>query len=75
MPHALSTILGYLVCLSWHAYFKPTDHQIMGASHGATILDKIMKNEAANHPPPPTKSWMKQSKMVYKWAMGSFLGQ
>ena len=53
MPHALSTILGYLVCLSWHAYFKPTDHQIMGASHGATILDKIMKNEAANHPPPP----------------------
>ena len=31
-----------------HAYFKPKDHQIIGAPHGATILDKIMKNEAAN---------------------------
>ena len=26
MPHALSIILGYLVCCSWHAYFKPKDH-------------------------------------------------
>ena len=31
-----------------NAYFKPKDHQIIGAPHGATILDKIMKNEAAN---------------------------
>ena len=77
MPHALSIILGYLVCLSWHAYFKPKDHQIIGAPHGATILDKIMKNDAAaNHlPTPHPKSWTKQSKMVYKWIMGSFLGQ
>ena len=48
MPHALPTILGYLVCLSTHAYIKPKDHQIIGAPHGATILDKIMKNEAAD---------------------------
>ena len=55
MPHALSILLRYLVCLSWHAYFKSKDHQIKGTPHGATILDRIMKNEAANHahPPPP----------------------
>ena len=44
-----------------------------GTPHGATILERMMKNEVANHPTsPPNKSWMKQ---VYKWAMGSFLGQ
>ena len=62
MPHALSIILGYLVCWSWHAYFKPKDHQIIGRPHGATILDRIMKNETANRKPtplPPPKSWMK----------------
>ena len=48
MPHALSIILGYLVCWSWHAYFKPKDHQIIGRPHGATILDRIMKNETTN---------------------------
>ena len=74
MLHALSTIWGYLVCLSWHAYFKPKDHQIIGAPHGATILDRIMKNEAANQPPLPPKKIMDE-KMVYKSAMGSFLGQ
>ena len=69
--HALSIILGYLVCLSWHAYFKPKDHQIIGTPHGATILDIIMKNEAAT---PPNHGWNSQ-KMVYQWAMGSFVGQ
>ena len=65
MPHALSIILGYLVCWSWHAYFKPKDHQIIGRPHGATILDRIMNNETANPtpppppPPPPPKSWVK----------------
>ena len=29
------------------AYFKLKDHQIIGTPHGATILDRIMKNEAA----------------------------
>ena len=53
MPHALSIILGYLVCLSWHAYFKSKDHQIKVTPHGAKILDRIMKNEAANHAHPP----------------------
>ena len=63
MPHALSIVLGYLVCWSWHAYFKPKDHQIIGRPHGATILDRIMKNETANPtPPPPHKSWMKPCK-------------
>ena len=61
MPHSLSIILGYLVCWSWHAYFKLKDHQIIGATHGATILDRIMKNEAANPPsippPPPNHGW------------------
>ena len=52
MPHALSIILGYLVCWSWHAYFKPKD-QIIGRSHGATILNRNMKNETANLQPPP----------------------
>ena len=55
MPHALSITLGYLVCWSWHAYFKLKDHQIIGTPHGVTILDRIMINEAAN---PPPKSWM-----------------
>ena len=34
------------------AYFKLKDHQIIGTPHGATILDRIMKNEAApfSHP-------------------------
>ena len=54
MPHASSIILGYLVCWSWHAYFKPKDHQIIGRPHGATILDRIMKNETANPTSPPT---------------------
>ena len=65
MPLALSIILGYLVCWSWHAYFKLKDHQIIGTTHGATILDRIMKNEAANPPsiaPPPPKSWVKPRK-------------
>ena len=63
MPQALSIILGYLVCWSWHAYFKPKDHQIIGRPHGATILDRIMKNEIANPTPPPShKSWMKPCK-------------
>ena len=56
MPHALPIILGYLVCWSWHAYFKLKAHQIIETPHGGTILDRIMKNEAANpptHPPPP----------------------
>ena len=62
MPHALSIILGYLVCLSWHAYFKPKDHQIIGAPHGATILDKIMKNDAAaNHLPTPPPQIMDET--------------
>ena len=52
-PHALSIILGYLVCWCWHAYFKPKDHYIIGGPYGATILDRIMKNETANPPPPP----------------------
>ena len=52
MPHALSIILGYVVCWSWHAYFKPKDHYIVGRPHGATILDRIMKNETANPPTP-----------------------
>ena len=59
MPQALSIILGYLVCWSWHAYFKPKDHQIIGRPHGATILDRIMKNETANPPPPPPPQIMK----------------
>ena len=59
MPQALYIILGYLVCWSWHAYFKPKDHQIIGRPHGATILDRIMKNETANRTSPPPKSWMK----------------
>ena len=62
MRQALSIILGYLVCWSWHAYFKPKDHQIIGRPHGDTILDRIMKNETANPTPPPppsSKSWMK----------------
>ena len=50
MPHALSIILEYLVCWSWHTYFKLKYHQIIGTPHGATILDSIMKNE----PPNPT---------------------
>ena len=63
MPQALSIILGYLVCWSWHAYFKPKYHQIIGRPHGATILDRIMKNEIANPTPPPShKSWMKPCK-------------
>ena len=53
MPQALSIILGYLVCWSWHAYFKPKDHQIIARPHGATIVDRIMKNETANPTPPP----------------------
>ena len=55
MSHALSIILGYLVCWFWNAYFMPKDHYIIGRPHGATILDRIMKNETANpptHPPP-----------------------
>ena len=59
MPHALSIILGYLVCCSWHAYFKRKDHYITGRPHGTTILDRIMKNETANQPtlPPPNHGW------------------
>ena len=34
------------------AYFKLKDHQIIGTPHGATILDRIIKNEEANQPPP-----------------------
>ena len=33
------------------AWFKPKNHQIVGRPHGATILDRIMKNETANPPP------------------------
>ena len=63
MPHALSIILRYFVCWSWHGFFKPKDHQIIGRPHGATILDRIMKNETAKPtPPPPHKSWMKPCK-------------
>ena len=29
------------------AYFKLKDHQIIGTPDGATMLDRIMKNEAA----------------------------
>ena len=63
MPHALSILLRYLVCLSWHAYFKSKDHQIKGTPHGATILDRIMKHEAANqaHPPPPPPQIMDET--------------
>ena len=43
------------------AYFKLKDHQIIGTPHGATILDRIIKNEEANQPP-PAKSWMKPRK-------------
>ena len=62
MPHALSIILGYLVCWSWHAYFKPKDHYIIGRPHGTTILDRIMKNETTTvthlpSPPPPKKKY------------------
>ena len=32
------------------AYFKLKDHQIIGTPHGATILDTIMTNEAADPP-------------------------
>ena len=55
-----------------------------GTPHGATIWERIMKNEVANHPtsPPPTNhGWNSQNwswwapELVYKWAMGSFLGQ
>ena len=52
-PHALSIILEYLVCWSWHACFKRKDHRIIGRPHGATILDRIMRNETVNPPPPP----------------------
>ena len=52
-PHALSIILEYLVCWSWHACFKRKDHRIIGRPQGATILDRIMRNETANPPPPP----------------------
>ena len=33
----------------------------LGRRHGATILDRIMRNETANptSPPAPSKSWMK----------------
>ena len=41
LPHALSIILGYLVCWSWHAYFKPRNHQII-RPHGATILGSLV---------------------------------
>ena len=52
-PHALSIILEYLVCWSWHACFKRKDHRIIGRPHGDTISDRIMRNETANPPPPP----------------------
>ena len=78
MPHALSILLRYLVCLSWHAYFKSKDHQIKGTPHGAIILDRIMKHEAANqaHPLPPPPQIMDETVKIgmYIWAMGSFLG-
>ena len=32
-----------------------SDCQIVGRPHGATILDRIMKNETANSYPPPTQ--------------------
>ena len=74
--HALSIILGYLVCLSWHAYFKPKDHQIIGTPHGATILDIIMKNEAATPPPPQimdetVKKWYINGQWVHSWGSDS----
>ena len=47
MHQALFIILGYLVCWSWDAYFKPKG-QVIGRPHRATILDRIMKNETAN---------------------------
>ena len=57
MPHTLSIILEYLVSWSWRAYFKPKDHQIIGRPHGATILDRVMKNETPNptHPFPSSQ--------------------
>ena len=55
MPHALLIILEYLVCWSWHVYFKLKDHQIIGTPHGATILERIMTNEAAK--PTPNHVW------------------
>ena len=47
-----------------------------GTHHGATILDRIMKNEAANHPPPPNHGWNSQNwyingQWVHSWGSDS----
>ena len=43
-PHALSIIFG-LSSADPGMLIKPKDHYIIGGPHGATILDRIMKNE------------------------------
>ena len=64
-PHALSIILEYLVCWSWHACFKRKDHRIIGRPHGDTISDRIMRNETAN-PPHSNHEWNRaKAKMHY----------
>ena len=53
MPHALSIILEYLVCWSWHAYFKLKDHQIIGTPHGIQSWTESWKMKQQTPPPPP----------------------
>ena len=53
IPHALSIILEYLVCWSWHAYFKLKDHQIIGTPHGIQSWTESWKMKQQTHPPHP----------------------
>ena len=55
------------------AYFKLKDHQIIGTPHGATILDRIMKNEAANHPSNVVTKWrVLTSRVAFVWRSNIF---
>ena len=60
MPHALSIILGYLVCLSWHAYFKAKDHQIIEHPMELQSWTESGKMKQQTNPPtPPPKKTKK----------------
>ena len=54
---------------------RSSDCQIVGRPHGATNLDRIMKNETANHYPPPAQIMNEAAQKPKKCAIfPSFFG-
>ena len=87
MPHALSIILGHLVCLSWHAYFKPKDHQIklrnspwsynLGKNHGKwsskppNLPPKQIMDETVKIGLDGLLNWYINAQWVHSWGSDS----